>query len=128
MQDKRSEPGPCVAIVDDDPAALESFGALLDSAGYTTRLFHSCEAFLSASRDLHCACLLLDARFMGMSGTDLLAQLERAGSHIRTVFVMGRFDAATRARAIRYPAVVGVLDKPVNTADLLKAVRQAAVA
>lgn len=126
MQDKGAESGPRVAIVDDDRAALESFGALLDSAGYTTCLFESCEAFLLASSDLQGACLLLDARFIGMSGTDLLAQLERSGARIPTVFVMGRFDSATRARALRYPSVIRVLDKPVSTSDLLEAVRLAA--
>ena len=37
-----------IAVVDDDHRVLESLGELLESAGYSVRLFDSAEAFLQA--------------------------------------------------------------------------------
>ncbi len=116
---------PRVSVVDDDPAALDSFGALLESAGYDVRLYGSCEDFLSSDISERGQVLLLDARFPNMAGLDLLARLRDGRDHIPTLFVMGRFDQATRLRAMRDPAVVRVLDKPVDTSELLTAVKAA---
>lgn len=116
--------GIVVAVVEDDEAALESFGALLEAAGYETSLHRSCEAYLAQAAH-HPACLVLDARFEGMSGLDLLDALRRAGRDTPTVFVMGWFDPTVRVRAMRFPAVVDVLDKPIASASLFAAVRSA---
>lgn len=120
-----SNNAPCVVVVDDDPAARDSFGALLQNAGYDVHLFESCERFLMEATQHQPACMLLDARFPGMSGLGLLDALREAGLTVRTVFVMGRFDASTRARAQRHPNVVRVLDKPMGANEIVDAVRRA---
>ncbi len=114
-----------IVVVDDDPAARDSFGALLQNEGYDVRLFDSCEAYLKEAVHGHADCLVLDARFPSMSGLNCLDALQRIGVAVRTVFVMGRFDATTRARAMRHPNVVRVLDKPMEAGELVAAVRDA---
>jgi two-component system response regulator FixJ len=117
-------PGIVVAVIDDDEAARESFGALLEAAGYAPSLFRSCESFLAeASTDPRC--LVLDARFEGMSGLELLGALRQQRREKPTVFVMGWFDLTVRTRAIRFPGVVQVLDKPIAAGALFAAVRAA---
>lgn len=125
MAESVPTPTTVVAIVDDDDAALESFGALLESGGFQTSLFRSCEAFLAAPDDGEAKCLVLDARFEGMSGLELLARMRTSGREMPTVFVMGWFDPNTRSRALRFPSVVDVLDKPVAATELFAAVRNA---
>jgi FixJ family two-component response regulator len=120
----RSAPG-SVVVIDDDSAALESFGALLESDGLSPLLYASCEQFLAGERPSGLACLLLDARFPQMSGLELLDVLHREGRALPTVFVMGRFDGSARARALRFPSVVEVLYKPVGATELFGAIRQA---
>lgn len=120
-----SPPLPRISVVDDDPAALDSFGALFEAAGYDVRLYRSCEEFLASELSERGQVLLLDARFPSMAGIELLARLRDGSDPIPTLFVMGRFDQSTRLRALRDPAVVRVLDKPVDTYELLLAVKTA---
>lgn len=116
-----------VVVIDDDPAALESFGVLLESEGLSPSLFASCELFLAEQIPAGPVCLLLDARFPQMSGLDLLEVLHREGRALPTVFVIGGFDASARARALRFPSVVDVLYKPVGATELFGAIRQALI-
>ena len=120
-------PGIAVAVIDDDEAARESFGALLEAAGYAPSLFCSCESFLAeATTDPQC--LVLDARLEGMSGLELLGALHQQGRAKPTVFVMGWFDLTVRTRATPFAGVVQVLDKPIAADALFAAVRAAVAA
>ncbi len=114
-----------VFVVDDDSAALESFGAVLESGGLAPVLFPSCERFLHSKPASNSGCLLLDANFGGMSGLQLLGTMQSQGIEFPTIFVIGRFDAATQSRALHTPGVVAVLHKPVTREALLQAVQAA---
>jgi two-component system, LuxR family, response regulator FixJ len=57
MPDERT-----VHVVDDDPAFLRSMEALLDSAGFATRLYESAPAVLNAASQLSGGCMLLDVQ------------------------------------------------------------------
>jgi FixJ family two-component response regulator len=68
-----------VAVVDDDPRALESLADLLEAAGYDVRLYSSASALCECGglRDLDC--LISDIGLSDIDGIELrrVAQLER---------------------------------------------------
>src|SRR5882724_12328892 len=60
-----------IAIVDDDQRLRESLGNLLESAGYSVRLFDSAEALLKADAVNRIDVLISDIRMPGMDGIEL---------------------------------------------------------
>jgi FixJ family two-component response regulator len=64
-----------IAIADDDPRVLESLGELLESAGYSVRLFNSADAFLRADAVNEIDALISDIRMPGVDGIELQRRL-----------------------------------------------------
>jgi len=116
-----------ISIVDDDASLRRSLRNLLSSAGLEVETFESAEVFLeSASRD-HTRCLVLDLRMPGMGGLGLLRQLVSSGSRIPVIIMTAHGDEETRRRSLQAGAVA-FLDKPVQGAALVSAVRSALAA
>jgi FixJ family two-component response regulator len=110
-----------VAIVDDDPAVLESFRFLLDAMGHIAQTFASAADFLQADvRPPHC--LILDHHMPQMSGLELVESLRHSGADIPILLITGSPSTAILARA----AVLGckVLEKPPSDEDLLTFIEQ----
>lgn len=119
------EERPAVFIVEDDEAALHSAEVLLTSMGYAVRTFHSCEEFLADTEQAEGNYLLLDYRFDGITGLQLLDQLRGRGIFMPTIIFTGVFDASVKRRARLYDEVVAVLNKPVGLRSLRHALRNA---
>jgi len=117
--------GPSVFIVEDDEAARHSMVASLESLGCKVKTYCSCEGFLQDAKNIGKGCLLLDFHFSGLSGLDMLDLLREARIFIPTVLFTGRFGALLKRRAIDYPEVVAVLNKPLGRRPLLDALQQA---
>jgi two-component system response regulator FixJ len=105
------------AVIDDDPAVLDSLCFLLEIAGHRTRGYASAAAFL-ADGDARPACIILDQHMPHMTGLELLARLRAAGVATRVMLVTGSSTPAIRARAAAL-GVVKVLEKPPDEAELL---------
>ena len=69
---------PIVHIVDDDAAVRQSLAFLLSSAGLAVRLYNSATAFLAGLPDVKGGCLITDMRMPGMTGLELLHELQGA--------------------------------------------------
>ena|SRR5215831_12892399 len=119
--------GQVVSIVDDDASLRRSLRNLLTSAGLGVETFESAELFLESSSPDTTGCLVLDVRMPGMGGLGLLKRLVAAGSRIPVIILTAHGDDDTRQRSLEAGAVA-FLEKPVQGAALLNAIRNALAA
>ena len=121
MNDKRSDPGSTVYIVDDDASVRRGLGNLVRSVGLQAEVFASASEFLAAKRVDAPACLILDVRMPGLSGLDFQAELAKARNQIPIIFITGHGDIPMTVKAMKAGAVE-FLTKPLRDQDLLDAV------
>jgi len=121
---KKTNPNPLIAIVDDDSSLRESTQLLLRSAGYRAEVFASAREFLDSSRLAETACLILDVRMPGMDGLELQRSLNSAQRQIPIIFITAHATENGEQRA-RKAGAVDFLRKPVNDEELLSAIQTA---
>jgi FixJ family two-component response regulator len=115
---------PTVFIVDDDAAVLKGLSRLLRSAQLNVLTFGSPAEFLERHDPRAPGCLVLDLAMPGLNGLELQAALAKKSSAIPIIFLTGHGDIPTSVQAMKRGAL-DFLTKPVNDADLLKAVHTA---
>jgi len=112
-----------VAVVDDDPRALESLADLLEAAGYDVRRYSSAAALCECGglRDLDC--LISDIGLSGMDGIELrrVAQLERPD--LPVILVTGHPELQAQYASMMEPG--RYFEKPFDGPLLLAAVERA---
>src|ERR1700722_11075465 len=74
-----------VVVVDDEESVREAVSRLLRAAGLTARAFASAEDFLISGLLNSTGCVIADIRMPGMSGLDLLAELNAGHCPIPTI-------------------------------------------
>ncbi len=107
-----------VALVDDDPAVLDSLKFLLEVIGCRVATYASALAFLSC-RSKEAACMIVDQHMPGMTGLELAQKLRDEGTSLPLLLITGSPSPAIVARAAML-GVEGVLEKPPDEDDLLK--------
>lgn len=110
-----------VHVVDDDLSVREALSSLLRSVGLAVRTYASAADFLAAPREPGVACLVLDVRMPGMTGTELQQTLARAGDDIPIIFITAHGDIPMAVRAMKEGAAE-FLPKPFRDEDLLGAI------
>ena len=118
------EAEPIVFVVDDDESVRVALKRLLRSMGLNVETFSSAQQFLSRDRYDGPGCIVLDVRMPGLSGLDLLQELEDAEILLPVVFITGHGTVPLSVRAMKAGAV-DFLEKPFEDQVLLDAVRQA---
>ena len=113
-----------VFIVEDDAAVRDSLGLLLGLQGFRTQSFRCAEDFLRIYQPSWAGCLLLDVRMPGMNGLELQESLRRQGLALAVIIMTAHGDITTVRTALKSGAV-DFLEKPVDPAALLAAVRTA---
>ncbi len=108
-----------VAIIDDDADVGLVLGALLENAGHSVQTYSSGEQFLADPGHAEVACLVIDQNMPGMTGLDLLLELERRGLAIPALLITGAHDEAVAREADRLGAMT-VMQKPVPSQELLQ--------
>ena len=116
--------GEIVYVIDDEEGMRNALTRLLRSERFDVRPFASARDFLAAYRAEETACLVLDVAMPELDGLELQRRLTHEGVLVPIVFLTGKGDIPTSVHAIRAGAV-DFLTKPVNDADLLRAVRGA---
>jgi two-component system, LuxR family, response regulator FixJ len=106
-----------VAVVDDDPAVLDSLKFLLEVAGYRVTVYPSAAAFLGNGATRR-ACLILDQHMPRMTGLELVARLRNDGAHLPVLLITGSLSPTIVARAAEL-GIEKVLEKPLKEDDLL---------
>lgn len=115
--------GETVFVIDDDASVRKALSNLLRSAGYSTRAFAGGQAFLEHSVD-EPGCIILDLSMPGTGGLEFQEMLTAQGRLHPIVFLSGRGDVSTTAKAMKGGAL-DFLEKPVDADALLMAVEQA---
>jgi two-component system response regulator FixJ len=112
---------PTIHLVDDDDAVRDSLKTLLESYGMVVRDYASAEAFLTNLDSKERGCLILDLHLPIVGGLDLIKIMRQRRIRLPVVFITGRSDKETRARAIEAGAIA-FLDKPVPAESLTAAI------
>lgn len=113
-----------VYVVDDDESIRRAMTRLFRCAGFLVRTFESADEFLAAPPSDDLACLLLDLRLPGISGTELQQKLLQRGTDLPVIILTGQGDVPSAVLAMKQGAV-DFLSKPVDDDVLLGTVRQA---
>jgi FixJ family two-component response regulator len=117
-------PARFIAIIDSDYGVRRAITRLLRAHGYRPQGYASAEAFLARGRTDDPACLVLEPKLDGMSGIDLLHQLEADGLSLPVVVMTAADDEATRRNAIA-AGCAAYLQKPSSAEPLLAAIAKA---
>ena len=117
------QPEDClVHVVDDDAGLRRSLRFLLDSVGWTVKLYASAEEFLDlAAPPIQPSCLLLDIRMPAMSGLELQQVLRERGLLLPILFMTGHADVSMAVQALKSGASY-FIEKPFKDQILLDAV------
>ncbi len=117
------QPEDClVHVVDDDAGLRRSLRFLLDSVGWTVKLYASAEEFLDlAAPPNQPSCLLLDIRMPAMSGLELQQVLRERGVQLPILFMTGHADVSMAVQALKSGAS-DFIEKPFKDQMLLDAV------
>lgn len=115
---------PVVYIVDDEVAVSTALARSLSKRGYQVETFESAELFLEKFQPHRIACLVLDIRMPGMSGTELQEHLSSREIILPIIFVTGHGDIPMSVRAIKAGAV-DFLEKPYPVESLVERVNDA---
>jgi len=107
-----------VFLLDDDDAVRESTAMLLEAHGLKVQEFSSGAQLLEKTGGEGADLLLFDLHMAGLNGIELLELLRSRGILSPAIIVTGRFDPALAER-MKKAGVATVLQKPVETADLL---------
>ena len=120
-----------VYVIDDDEAMRDSLQFLLESAGFTVRLFETAVNFLEALPGLEFGCVVSDVRMPGVDGIELLKRMKSSHNHFPVVIMTGHGDVPLAVEAMKLGAV-DFLEKPFEDDRLIGmieiAIRQAAPA
>jgi FixJ family two-component response regulator len=87
-------------------------------------MFDSAQEFLARSGSEAPSCLVLDLQLPGLSGLDLQKRMAEVALEIPIVFLTGHGNIPASVQAMKAGAIE-FLTKPVEEADLLRAIREA---
>ncbi|MDQ0469831.1 response regulator FixJ [Labrys wisconsinensis] len=113
-----------VHVVDDDIAVRQSLAFLFATAGISTRLYDSAEAFLQACTGATAGCVVTDVRMPGMDGLELLRRLRDLGSAMPVIVITGHGDIPLAVAAMKDGAA-DFIEKPFDDGAIIESVRAA---
>jgi two-component system response regulator FixJ len=114
-----------VALIDDDPAVLDSLQLYLERNGVKVSCFSTAEDFLvTVPVERSCDCVVTDVRMPGRSGIDLVREMAAQGATIRVILITAHGDVEMAVRAIKLGAF-DFIEKPFDERRLLESIRQA---
>ena len=119
LPDRTQKP---ICIIDDDESVADSLKTLLETYGFSVQSYGSGNEFLADARHRTAGCLLIDQHMPGMSGLDVIDQLQKDGVQIPAILISGRLDASTRTRAARL-GIRELVDKPFAAGRLVGLIR-----
>ena len=118
-----SSPPALVHVIDDDDAVRASLAFLLESAGLSCRTWESAIAFLEAGDREAGDCIVTDVRMPGMTGLQMVAELQARGTPTPVIVITGHGDVPMAVEALKR-GVADFLEKPIDDEVLLAAIQE----
>jgi FixJ family two-component response regulator len=119
-----NNPLPLIQIIDDDPSVVLGLKRLLRACGMQIQTFASGEEFLTREKPKEADCIIIDIQMPGMTGLDVQAHLNNAGSHVPLIFMTAYATEDIEEQALRAGAI-GFLKKPIPSEKLIELIRVA---
>jgi two-component system response regulator FixJ len=114
-----------IALIDDDPAVLDSLALYLARQEVMTSCFSDAETFLRAiDNSTEFDCIVSDVRMPGVSGLDLVRHLTKRAFNSPIILITGHGDIDMAVSAIKIGAF-DFIEKPFDEARLLASIRNA---
>ena len=104
-------PADCIVVVDDDDAVRDSVGILLEAHGLHVRDFASGAEFLKSDAHKCMSCLVIDYHMPGMTGIEVVQELQRLGRSYPTILITGLSDETIIQNALS-AGIMAILEKP----------------
>jgi two-component system response regulator FixJ len=114
-----------VALIDDDPAVLDALQLFLAGRGLKVSCYKRAEEFMAAVRRSEpFDCVVSDVRMPGMSGIDLVTQLNACRFLRPIILITGHGDIDMAVTAIKLGAF-NFIEKPFDEDRLLASIKEA---
>ena len=111
-----------VFIIDDDPAMRDALVLMLRAAGYRARAFVSADDFLANLPENRSACVVMDIRMPGLTGSELVERLKRLRGETWPVIVITGHGEVSLAVQLMKAGVVDFIEKPFDPQRILDSV------
>lgn len=115
-----------VLLVDDDPLILRAYSAVLERAGHQVEKADDGDVALECLGSDTFDVIVSDISMPRMSGLEFLRAVRERDLDVPVVLMTGGPDLETAMKAVEYGAL-RYFGKPLESADLLEAVRRAAI-
>lgn len=114
-----------VALIDDDPAILDSLRLYLERNRVRTACFSAAEKFLATMKARRSFdCIVADVRMPGLSGIDLVRETTSLGNSIPIILITAFGEVEMAVEAIKLGAF-DFMEKPFDEKRLLKSIQDA---
>jgi two-component system C4-dicarboxylate transport response regulator DctD len=113
-----------VMVVDDEGSIRSAVEQWLSLSGFQVQLFSRAEDCLAALPKHYAGVILSDVRMPGLSGLELLAQVQRRDADLPVILLTGHGDVPMAVEAMRDGAY-DFLEKPFSPQTLLGSLRRA---
>jgi two-component system response regulator FixJ len=112
-----------IGLIDDDPAVLDSVRLYLARNGMRVACFSAAEPFLE-TKDIERSfdCVVVDVRMPGLSGIDLVRELDARGISVPVILITAHGDVDMAVGAIKLGAF-DFIEKPFDEKRLLESIR-----
>lgn len=115
-----------IALVDDDPAVLDSLKLYLERQGFGVACYPTADAFLAGRDGKTVAdCIVADVRMPGLSGLDLMRRVAGDARATPVILITGHGDIDMAVAAIKLGAF-DFIEKPFDERRLLESILNAA--
>ncbi len=111
-----------VALIDDDPAVLDSLKQLLAAHHFEVRPFTSGKAFLDSGSLERVNCVVSDVRMPEMTGTELHKTIRGLRPSMPVIFITGHGDVAMAVAALKAGAA-DFVEKPFTAEQIIASIR-----
>jgi len=120
----RLSPKTNLILIDDDPYIRDSSSQTLELEGYEVATFGQADSLLEQLPEGWCGVVVTDISLPGMSGLELLDQLQQRDAELPVILITGHGDISMAVSAIRSGAY-DFIEKPFPSDLLLDVVRRA---
>src|SRR6516225_6085386 len=114
-----------VALIDDDPAILDSLRLYLERNEVSASCFSAAEDFLAKTKvNRSFDCVVTDVRMPGLSGIDLVREMAALGKSTPIILITAYGEIEMAVGAIKLGAF-DFIEKPFDEKQLLERIREA---